>query len=112
VSEETFENLPCEQGESLGKEVARLTDSALLELKKDFPNQQERCKSCAFRLGTLPNRSLATLHDAIKCLNEYIPFMCHEDSGKSLCAGYSIAMSSFEQVDGATANLDWMQKHD
>lgn len=74
-------NLPTEEGRALGKELARLCDSALLG-KPD-----ERCATCAFRLGTEANGSPATLMDATKCVLERVPFFCHEHARP--CAGFA-----------------------
>ena len=88
-------NLPSPQGAELGRELARLTDAAEAEALAQFPNQLPRCDDCAFRLGTPPNRSTATLMDALKCVVEGVPFYCHkgvdEDKGRGptrLCGGW------------------------
>lgn len=76
-----------------------MTDKAEVELRKKFPNHAERCKSCAFRLGTIPNQCAPTVMDALKCVIEKRDFMCHEHfdadgNPTELCAGYLLAMGA------------------
>lgn len=84
-------NLPSPEGAALGAQLARLTDLALADLRKKFPNHQEPCGTCAFRLGTVPNRCLPTVSDALKCVIECKDFMCHEKKGH-FCCGWMIAL--------------------
>lgn len=72
-------NLPCDKGRMLGRELARMADRAEAESVKNFPNTKVRCKTCAFRGGTVPNGTLLTVMDALKCAMEQKPFLCHED---------------------------------
>lgn len=72
-------NLPCDDGRRLGKELARLADQAEKEALQKFPNTRVRCRTCAFRAGTVPNGTVLTLMDALKCTMEQVPFLCHED---------------------------------
>jgi hypothetical protein len=97
-------NLPSPEGEALGAELARLTAAGMQG--RDFP---EPCRSCAFRAGTVPNRCLATVGDALKCVMEQVPFYCHEQvEGEPtvLCRGYAAAMSTLP-VDAAPVELPW-----
>lgn len=53
----------------------------------------DRCKTCAFRQGTVPNRCIDTVADAMKCVMEGRPFECHVPKGGTLavdqmCAGW------------------------
>lgn len=52
----------------------------------------ERCKSCAFRAGTVPNGCLQTMMDATKAALEQRPFACHvnhyKDGRHKMCAGW------------------------
>lgn len=68
----TTPNLPTPEGAELGRELARLADSAYASSGRDT-----RCEDCAFRLGTTPNQCAPTLMDAIKCVAEGVPFNCH-----------------------------------
>ena len=101
-------NKPSAIGRQLGAQLARLTDREEQEMRGKFPNHAERCKSCAFRGGTFPNGCEVTLMDAIKCVVETTPFMCHEHFDKEgkcteICAGFMIAMSAFK--DGVPEKL-------
>ena len=89
-------NRPSDLGRLLGHELARLTDREEVRVKRTFPQHRERCQTCAFRAGTVPNGCEATLMDAIKCVVEAIPFYCHEQLDRekeptALCAGYVLA---------------------
>jgi hypothetical protein len=76
-------NRPTELGREAGFHLARLCDDAERSREPLHP----RCRTCAFRAGSLPNRCEATVLDAHKCLIEDIPFMCHERKGKP-CSGW------------------------
>lgn len=67
-------NLPTPEGAELGREVARMADAQYTQTGRDT-----RCHDCAFRLGTIPNQSAASLMDAVKCVMEGVPFNCHID---------------------------------
>jgi len=86
-------NRPTPEGRELGAGIARLCDKAIAEKRTHIPTFPERCGTCAFRLGTIPNGCPETLMDAMKCVLEVRPFMCHEqlDENKEpngLCAGW------------------------
>lgn len=82
-------NRPTPVGRMLGVELARLADKAEIDALKLFPNQKHRCRTCAFRKGTVPNGCESTLMDAIKCVMERVPFMCHESKDNAdLCMGW------------------------
>jgi hypothetical protein len=56
--------------------LARVGERRLLAQNLALPHP---CRSCAFRLGTVPNRCIDTLVDAIKCVFEGDRlFRCHE----------------------------------
>jgi hypothetical protein len=75
-------NVTTEMGRQLGKEMARLCETAL-KGKED-----RRCDTCAFRAGDhLANGSPETLMTALKCAAEGTPFMCHEHD--RACAGWA-----------------------
>ncbi|HWN46806.1 MAG TPA: hypothetical protein VNM71_05580 [Steroidobacteraceae bacterium] len=65
------------EGRALGEQTARLADAecAVLALAGE---PDERCKTCAFRAGTVPNGCLQTQADAFKAVSEDVPFMCHQ----------------------------------
>lgn len=104
MPDDTIRNLPSKSGEVLGAELARLTELALADLRKQFPKHQEPCGTCAFRRGTVPNRCAPTVMDAIKCVMEHRDFLCHETKGQ-LCCGYMIAMRTV--MDKPPIKVPW-----
>lgn len=103
-------NRPSPEGRMLGEQLARMCD---IEEKK-FPNHAQRCKSCAFRAGTVPNGCLPTVMDALKATMEGEPFMCHQHFDKDgnpteLCAGAAILLGSqtHESGDIKAITTDW-----
>lgn len=89
-------NRPTPEGRELGENLARFTEIELARLRERFPVHAEPCGTCAFRRGTIPNGSLATVGDALKCAMEGVPFMCHESLGGNegkpsrACVGWCI----------------------
>lgn len=90
-----YRNRPTAEGRALGVELARFADAAAAE----HPELPERCRTCAFRLGTVPNGCVTTQMDALKCAIEGIVFLCHERPmdgpncpivDGSLCAGWRL----------------------
>lgn len=81
-------NVRTPEGIQLGANHVRL-------LGKKFREDDDRCRSCAFRLGTLPNGSPTTQMDILKCVMEGVPFHCHSHDGgygaDKLCHGYVMA---------------------
>ncbi len=75
-------NHTCEMGAQLGAQLARFTEQAAAE----HPEMESPCGTCAFRLGTWPNRSLGTTADALKCAMERTEFECHENG--ETCRGW------------------------
>lgn len=101
-------NLPTEIGETLGAELARLTEAELAKVRERFPTAAPPCNECAFVKGTLPNKCGPTLMDAIKCVVEAEPFYCHKGVGqneepKRICAGYMAAMGAHEKFKKVVA---------
>lgn len=88
-------NRPSALGRELGKHLARFCDQAEAEQRKRFPDHAERCKSCAFRAGTIPNGCESTAMDATKAWMEHVPFLCHEHKGddKPVCAGWALMVN-------------------
>ncbi len=80
-------NVPCELGEQFGKELARLSNAGI-------HGADDRCGTCAFRLGTVPNKCLQTVATALECVIAEEEFTCHESH--NTCRGW---ISS--QVKGA-----------
>lgn len=79
------------EGRALGAQLARLVEPVIHHLAKQG-EPDERCKSCAFRAGTVPNGCVQTMADAIKAMLEQKPFLCHvdhyADGSHKLCAGW------------------------
>lgn len=84
----------CEESIMAGKMLAERVQPVFDHILKRG-GKDERCKSCAFREGTLPNRCADTVLDASKCMLEGHEFHCHIDmeDGKPtrLCAGWEAA---------------------
>lgn len=79
--------------------LAAIADEAERLSKIRFPGMAERCKSCAFRAGTLPNGCPDTVWDALKCVVEMRDFSCHQhfdENGKpiDICVGWLLAVSN------------------
>ena len=69
-----FENHRTDDGAELGRNLARLCESAIGDGK------DTRCRTCAGRAGDhLANGSPWTLMNFVKAAAERTPFMCHED---------------------------------
>lgn len=74
------------QGQTMGVMMARLADAECASLaQQDEPD--ERCKTCAFRAGTVPNGCAQTQFDVYKAVAENVPFGCHQERG-SICHGW------------------------
>lgn len=82
------------EGQRLGEQMSRLTDIEVGKLIADGEwSKDERCKSCAFRHGTVPNGCIQTQADALKCLLERKTFGCHVPGhGHGTCMGWFAAM--------------------
>lgn len=66
-------------GRAVGEQIARLTEPAIQRLVAEG-EPDERCRSCAFRAGTVPNGCPQTMLDVVKCVVEHTPFYCHVDT--------------------------------
>lgn len=91
-------NRPSEEGRALGKELARLCDGEAEKLRHAGLPVPERCKSCAFTEGTVPNGCASTALDATLSAINGIDFFCHMgvkpgEEPTKLCAGYLIMKS-------------------
>jgi hypothetical protein len=75
------------EGISLGKVMARAADIGQAYLNSINEPASERCKTCAFRAGTVPNGCIQTQFDVYKAVFELVPFMCHQKCGE-ICAGW------------------------
>lgn len=76
------------EGRRLGRVMATLSDRASARLVVDG-EPDERCKSCAFTHGTVPNGCVQTQLDALKAVVERVPFLCHQANRKGWpCHGW------------------------
>lgn len=93
------------EGQALGQQMARLFDIAekrLTDAGETIPRTpltelDERCKTCAFRAGTVPNGCAQTQIDVSKCAAEGIPFYCHQHQGQ-LCRGWVVTRAGLRDV--------------
>lgn len=96
------------EGRALGEQMARLTDHSIAQLAAEG-EADERCKSCAFRAGTVPNGCHQTQLDALKCVLEDVPFLCHQADRKGWpCHGWyaaRVALGRAEKARGQALNV-------
>jgi hypothetical protein len=93
------------EGKALGEQMARLHDIAEKRLadagttipRTHLTELDQRCKTCAFRAGTVPNGCAQTQLDINKCLAEGIPFYCHQHPGQ-LCRGWAVTRAGLRDV--------------
>lgn len=79
----------------MGKNAARLADLGRQRLRElglasvKAPLLREAmCKTCACRLGTVPNGCLQTQMDFLKAAADGVPFLCHAPRDGKLCLGW------------------------
>jgi hypothetical protein len=81
-------------GRAVGEQIVRLTEPAINRLEIEG-EADERCRSCAFRAGTVPNGCPQTMSDVVKCVVEQTPFFCHvdkySDGSDKICHGWFAA---------------------
>jgi hypothetical protein len=80
------------EGKAMGKDMARLADAEWAALTATG-EEDDRCTTCAFRAGTVPNGCFQTQSDAVKAVCENVPFMCHSHQDKHgrydrICGGW------------------------
>jgi hypothetical protein len=97
-------NVPTPEGREAGVHLARMTEPAIQRLAAEG-EPDERCSTCAFRAGTLPNGCPGTVMDAIKCGLEGEPFYCHDRrrAGQT-CHGWFAMRYA---LDGKTTKTGW-----
>lgn len=89
------------QGKALGAQMVRITEPTIASLAAEG-EADERCKSCAFRLGTVPNGCPQTQADALKCVIEGVPFNCHQaDRAGQSCHGWFAARVALRRAEQA-----------
>jgi hypothetical protein len=96
-------------GRQAGAVMARLADAEIATLMREG-EQDERCQSCAFRAGTVPNGCAQTQLDVQKAVTEDVPFLCHchrDRHGRAnrICYGWFAVrriVDRFERATGRT----------
>lgn len=78
------------EGRRIGATMADIAGKGVRVLAAEG-EADERCKSCAFTPGTVPNGCIQTQLDAMKAVVEGVPFMCHQANrkGRSCFGWYS-----------------------
>jgi len=91
-------------GKELGAQIARMTEKVIAQLANEG-EPDDRCGTCAFRLGTVPNGCPQTLMDAVKAVMEGVTFLCHNDPAReTVCHGYYAARVAMK---GETVQCPW-----
>ena len=87
------------EGRAAGFSTARLVEPAVADLVRQG-ERDERCKSCAGTLGTVPNGCLQTQLDFVKAVAENVPFLCHQADRKGWpCHAWYAARVAINQAD-------------
>lgn len=91
-------DLVTPEGQRLGKIMAQMADRGFEILKDEI--RDDRCVSCAFREGTVPNGCPATQIVVAKCVMEdKDAFACHcvqAGGERVLCAGWIAAKTAYK----------------
>jgi len=97
------------EGKAIGEQMVRLNAKTLaLAVSKGI--EDERCISCAFRPGTVPNGCSQTQMDALKAVMEGVPFMCHasKPANSEYCFGWIIARAALAKSGASkTTKMPW-----
>lgn len=90
-------------GKQMGQAMAKLADRMCEQLAADG-EPDDRCKSCAFRLGTVPNGCIQTQSDVLKAVSEDVPFLCHQGKPgqRSICHGWFAMRVLVGRLEDAT----------
>jgi hypothetical protein len=91
-------NRVTKKGIALGAQTARLAQAGVDLLLRDG-ELDERCKSCAFRVGTVPNGCPQTQIDVLKAVAEGVRFNCHQADRKGeVCHGWYASRVAMRQA--------------
>ena len=94
------------EGRKLGEQMVRMTGPWIEHLAREG-EADERCKSCAFRAGTVPNGCIQTQMDVLKAVVEDVPFQCHQADKKGLiCHGWFAARYAINQSQKSKGALE------
>lgn len=99
------------EGKAIGAQMARLCDieGAKLIAEGEW-TEDERCRSYAFRLGTVPNGCPQTQMDALKSVMQQEPFFCHvADPGTQVCAGWFACVQASKKQPPVTMPWPYSQ---
>ena len=89
------------EGRAMGAQMVRLVTPTIEQLARDG-EPDERCKSCAFRPGTVPNGCPQTQLDALKAVVEGVPFTCHQADRRAWpCHGWYAARVAIHRAEKA-----------
>lgn len=89
------------EGRALGEQMVRMTAPTIGCLEAEG-EEDNRCKSCAFRVGTVPNGCPQTQLDALKAVVEDVPFLCHQADRKGdVCFGWYAARVAINRAEKA-----------
>lgn len=98
------------EGRAAGAVMAKLADAECRALAARHDEPDDRCKTCAFRAGTVPNGCAQTQLDAAKAVVEGAPFMCHAHKNASgnydrICHGWFAVRRIVNRARAAGAPL-------
>lgn len=92
------------EGQELGRQFVRLAEPIIKALEAEGEDD-DRCKSCAGRLGTVPNGCVQTQMDLLKAVLEGVPFCCHQHGRRGMpCHAWYAARVGMK---GATVEVPW-----
>lgn len=100
------------EGRALGFQTARLVEPAVADLARQG-EPDERCKSCAGSVGTVPNGCLQTQMDFLKAVAENVPFLCHQHDRKGwpchawFAARVAIRAADKQRGQPLTVSVPW-----
>ena len=104
MNEARNQNRVTPEGRALGEQMVRMTEPAIAALAAEG-EADERCKSCAFRSGTVPNGCPQTQMDALKSVVEAVQFNCHQrDKQGHACHGWYAARVAMRRAQDARGN--------
>jgi hypothetical protein len=93
----------------LGKK--RLEEFGLANVKAERI-RDGMCKTCACRLGSVPNGCIQTQLDFLKAAAEGTPFLCHSPKDGKLCAGWIHARAEIAANPLPDAVMALLAKHE
>lgn len=96
----------CPDGIKIGGITARAAEAGV-KLLINHGEPDTRCKTCAFRTGTVPNGCYQTQLDALKATSEGVTFYCHhakKGEQKPICHGW-YASRVFMRQAGMDMNI-------